>query len=84
MNSVREAITVQEQIYAALGELLEQLEEWNEFQDVIDETRALCNKQRDVQVRTRSIRGVDKNEPDKDKKDPDKKGPDKNNGDEDR
>jgi hypothetical protein len=74
MNAVREAITVQEQIFAALGELLEKLEEWNEFQDVIDETRALRNKQRDVQVRTQSIRGVDK-------KDPDKDGPDKKNGD---
>jgi hypothetical protein len=51
------ARAVQQQIRTALEQLRAQLEEWNEFQDVIIQTRAVLDKQREVQVRTRDSMG---------------------------
>jgi hypothetical protein len=48
-----EAARLQAQILAELTSLQQRLEEWNEFQDVIIQTRAVLDKQREVQVRTR-------------------------------
>jgi hypothetical protein len=47
---------LQDQIVSELEGLLAKLDEWNEFQDVISTTRALRDNQRDVQMRTKSMR----------------------------
>lgn len=46
------AASLQERIEADLQQLLLRLEEWNDFQDLIQETRALRDRQRDLQTRT--------------------------------
>lgn len=51
-----EAKTAQDQLVKELSDLLAQLDEWNEFQDVISTTRALRDHQRDVQSRTQTMR----------------------------
>lgn len=51
-----EAKTAQDQLVDELSALLAQLDEWNEFQDVISTTRALRDHQRDVQSRTQTMR----------------------------
>jgi len=47
----------QKRILSGLKDLLERLGEWNDFQDVIQETRSLRDKQRDVQSRTQELQG---------------------------
>ncbi len=49
--------SLQEQAAAALAELLAQLDEWNDYQDLVQEARSLREKQRDIQSRTEEIRG---------------------------
>lgn len=49
-------VDVQQEMFQELDQLRELLDKWNEFQDVIAETRALKDKQQDVEVRTRTIR----------------------------
>lgn len=44
---------MQGEILAELQSLQDRLDEWNEFQDVIIHTRAVLDKQREIQVRTR-------------------------------
>ena len=54
---VREVVEVQTQVVACLHQLLTQLDAWHEFQDLVQEARALKEKQRDVQNRTETVRG---------------------------
>jgi hypothetical protein len=56
-QAIAAAVEVQANIVASLQKLLERLDEWNDFQDLVQETRALRDKQRDVQNRTEDIRG---------------------------
>jgi hypothetical protein len=51
------ASRVQAEIEQQLQQLLLRLEEWNDYQDLIQETRALRDRQRDVQGRTEELRG---------------------------
>lgn len=51
------AIAGQKRIETALGALLLRLEEWNDFQDMVQEVRALRDGQRDVTIRTEEARG---------------------------
>jgi hypothetical protein len=51
------ASELQSQIIQELEALFALLGDWNEFQDVISNTRALRDKQRDLQDRTRSLQG---------------------------
>jgi hypothetical protein len=44
-------------VVATLQELLGRLDEWNDYQDLVQEARALREKQRDVKARTEEIRG---------------------------
>ncbi len=46
----------QDRIIEELGLLLERLDEWNEYQDVVQQVRALRDAQRDVESRTRRVR----------------------------
>lgn len=55
-----DASELQGQIISELESLFGRLSDWNEFQDVISNTRALRDKQRDVQDRTRSLQGSKK------------------------
>ncbi len=52
-----EAVAAQQRVAEALQQLLLRLEEWNDYQDLIQETRALRDRQRDVQGRTEEVRG---------------------------
>ncbi len=45
------------EIERSLQQLLARLEEWNDYQDLIQETRALRDRQRDLQDRTDAARG---------------------------
>lgn len=47
----------QERIDTVLKQLLLQLEEWNDYQDLVQEVRALRDRQRDLQNRTEEARG---------------------------
>ncbi|MCB9879661.1 MAG: hypothetical protein H6835_18865 [Planctomycetes bacterium] len=47
----------QQQIEQALTQLLLRLEEWNDYQDLVQEVRALRDRQRDLQDRTQEARG---------------------------
>ena len=53
---VQRALEVQGEIEQGLAQLLERLEEWNDYQDVIQVTRALRDRQRDLQTRTEEAR----------------------------
>ncbi|MFM1871712.1 MAG: hypothetical protein RL398_1134 [Planctomycetota bacterium] len=53
----QEALGKQQGIEARLQQLLLRLEEWNDFQDLIQETRALRDRQRDLQARTNEAKG---------------------------
>jgi len=48
----------QENMLKLFQELLSQLDDWNEFQDLIRDTRALREKQRELQFRTRRVGGT--------------------------
>lgn len=48
---------VQDQAITALTQLRDRLEEWNDYQDLIQEARALRDRQRDVQLRTEELKG---------------------------
>ncbi|MCA8964925.1 MAG: hypothetical protein H6838_05855 [Planctomycetes bacterium] len=52
-----DALADQRQIQTDLEQLLLRLEEWNDFQDLIQETRALRDRQRDLQTRTEEVKG---------------------------
>lgn len=56
-RSLTLAAAQQQQIETSLQQLLLRLEEWNDYQDLIQETRALRDRQRDVQGRTEEARG---------------------------
>ena len=47
----------QQQLQTGLQQLLLRLEEWNDFQDLIQEARALRDRQRDLQNRTEEVKG---------------------------
>lgn len=46
----------QQKILTDLEALLAQLDEWNEFQDVIQQARAIRDAQKDIEYRTRNLR----------------------------
>jgi hypothetical protein len=52
-----EAMASQIAIERELEALLSRLDEWNEFQDVVQQARALRDAQRDIESRTRTIQG---------------------------
>ena len=52
-DTVRASEQLQRTIIDELRALQDRLDEWNEFQDVIIQTRSVLDNQRDVQVRTR-------------------------------
>ncbi|GAB4140985.1 MAG: hypothetical protein Fur0037_07680 [Planctomycetota bacterium] len=54
---VAEAVALQAKIEGEFERLLQRLDEWNDYQDLIQETRALRDRQKDVQERTRNARG---------------------------
>lgn len=51
------ALEQQQDIAEALQILLSRLEEWNDYQDTVQEARALRDRQRDLQLRTEELRG---------------------------
>lgn len=53
---VQQAIAIQERVEADLQQLLLRLEEWNDYQDLVQEVRALRDRQRDLQSRTEEAR----------------------------
>jgi hypothetical protein len=55
-QTLTQATALQQHIQESLQLLLLRLEEWNDFQDLIQETRALRDRQRDVQGRTEEAR----------------------------
>jgi len=55
--ALQEALKVQLRIQNTLQQLLLRLEEWNDYQDLIQEARALRDRQRDMQNRTEEARG---------------------------
>lgn len=60
-QTLAEAAKAQEDILTELVALRDKLDEWNEFQDVVAQTRALRDKQRDVQSRTQeALKGAGK------------------------
>jgi hypothetical protein len=56
-RALRGAGEAQDRIAASLQELLGRLDEWNDFQDLVQETRALLQGQRDLKSRTEELRG---------------------------
>ncbi len=54
---LQQAAAGQLRIEQALSRLLLQLQDWNDYQDLIQETRALRDRQRDLQERTEEVRG---------------------------
>ena len=60
VEKLRESLATVQQIQAGLRTeltaLLSQLQEWNEFQDVVQQARALRDAQKDVEYRTRTLR----------------------------
>jgi hypothetical protein len=57
---LRSARTQQAAILQELETLRSKLDEWNEFQDVVQQTRGVLDRQRDVQTRTRIQLGGNK------------------------
>ena len=57
VTRLRAAAALQEQSVVALQELRSRLDEWNDYQDLVQEARSLIEKQRDVQHRTEETRG---------------------------
>jgi hypothetical protein len=56
--ALQRASDLQAEIVEGLKALLASLDEWNEIQDVVTETRALRDKQRDIMGRTKTISGT--------------------------
>lgn len=56
-DRLRQIVEVQAGIEALLQQLLARLDEWNDYQDLIQETRALRDRQKEVQGRTEELRG---------------------------
>ena len=54
---LQRAAATQGRIEQSLQQLLSRLEEWNDYQDLVQETRALRDRQRDLQHRTDEVRG---------------------------
>jgi hypothetical protein len=52
---VQAVLERQRRVSAALELLLGQLDEWNEFQDVVQQARALRDAQKDIEYRTRTL-----------------------------
>ncbi len=57
---LQRAAAGQKEIEQSLQQLLLRLEEWNDYQDLVQEVRALRDRQRDLQGRTEDVRGKDK------------------------
>lgn len=55
---LEQAVAAQRRSEDALRRLLLRLEEWNDYQDLIQEARALRDSQRDLQSRTEDARGT--------------------------
>ncbi len=53
--ALKAAAEGQTAIIRVLKELLARLDDWNEFRDLIDNTRALRDKQREIRARTQSL-----------------------------
>ncbi len=51
------ALAMQDRVTASLQEMLSKLDEWNDYQDLVQEARSLIEKQRDVQSRTQQTQG---------------------------
>lgn len=56
-KKLRATLEAQVRIVATLGDLLDRLDQWNDYQDLVQEARALREKQRDVRNRTEELRG---------------------------
>lgn len=56
-RTLQEALALQERIQKALQALLLRLADWHDFQDLIQEARALRDRQLDLQSRTEEIHG---------------------------
>lgn len=56
-SRLQEAATALESIQQTLQQLLLRLEEWNDYQDLVQEARALRDRQRDLQNRTEEAKG---------------------------
>lgn len=56
-GTVGEVVKLQDRIVEVLKDLLGRLDEWNEMQDLIQDVRAMRDKQRDLQNRTDQMRG---------------------------
>jgi hypothetical protein len=54
---IQEASATMQAIETTLRDLLLRLEEWNDYQDLVQEVRALRDRQRDLQSRTQDVRG---------------------------
>lgn len=54
---LQRALAGQRRVEATLTELQRLLQEWNDIQDLIQDTRALRDQQRDLQDRTETVRG---------------------------
>ncbi len=56
-QTVQQAVQAQRSILQHLQDLLGRLDEWNEYQDLIQDLRALRDRQRDLQGRTDTLKG---------------------------
>lgn len=56
-RTLQETLAVQERIRTALQALLLRLADWHDFQDLIQEARALRDRQLDLQSRTEEVKG---------------------------
>ena len=52
-----QALQIQQRIEQSLQQLLVRLQDWNDYQDLVQEVRALRDRQRDLQQRTQDARG---------------------------
>ncbi len=56
-QGLQQALAMQDKVIASLQEMLSKLDEWNDYQDLVQEARSLIEKQRDVQSRTQQTQG---------------------------
>jgi hypothetical protein len=54
---LQRTLAAQQRMQDTLRDLLQRLEEWNDYQDLVQEARALRDRQRDLQTRTEEARG---------------------------